>query len=281
MPQLSAKVRARLPNTAFAYVDAKGQRRLPIHDEAHVRNALARFEQTRFEDSAARERARKRLLAAAKRYGIVPIGFITGQLATERVRGESTGRAGIARDLPSGQVTFLLSDIEDSTGLLSRLGDKYASLLNEVRRLLRRAVQRSGGSEVDVRADELFAVFKRPVAALHAAVAMQRAIQARAWPDGVSVRVRIGVHTGRPTLTDNGYVGLAVHAAARICAAAHGGQILVSEVTTRAVEASALAGIGFRGLGSHRLRGLPEPVALFQLQARDLPARFPPPRSAR
>src|SRR5262245_15060809 len=280
MPQLSAKVRARLPNSAFAYVDAKGQRRLPIHDEAHVRNALARFEQTRFEDSAARERARKRLLAAAKRYGIVPIGFITGQLATERVRGESRGRARVARDLPTGQVTLLLTDIEDSTGLLSRLGDGYASLLNEVRRLLRRAVQRSGGSEVDVRADELFAVFKRPAGALHAAVAMQRSVGSRAWPDGASVRVRIGVHTGRPTLTDSGYVGLAVHAAARISAAAHGGQILVSDATTRAVGASAPAGIGFRALGSHELRGLPEPVALFQLQVQDLPARFPPPRTS-
>jgi len=281
MPQLSTKARARLPNSAFAYVDAKGQRRLPIHDEPHVRNALARFDQTKFEDGAARERARKRLLTAAKRFGILPIGFITGQFETERLQGESRGRAAVARDLPSGQVTFLLSDIEDSTGLLRRLGDGYANLLNEVRRLLRRAVQRSGGTEVDVRADELFAVFKRPAGALQAAMVMQRKVQSRAWPEGASVRVRIGVHTGRPALTDNGYVGLAVHAAARICAAAHGGQILVSDATTRAAEASALAGVRFRALGSHQLRGLPEPVPLFQLEAPDLPARFPPPRSAR
>ena len=85
MSQLTAKTRAQLRNAAFAYVDSKGRRRLPIHDEAHVRNALARFNQTRFEDDAARERARKRLLTAAKKYGIVPIGFITGQLATERL----------------------------------------------------------------------------------------------------------------------------------------------------------------------------------------------------
>ena len=83
MSQLTAKTRAQLTNAAFAYVDSKGRRRLPIHDEAHVRNALARFNQTRFEDDAARERARKRLLTAAKKHGIVPIGFITGQLATE------------------------------------------------------------------------------------------------------------------------------------------------------------------------------------------------------
>src|SRR5262244_2880477 len=83
MPQLTAKTRAQLRNAAFAYVDSKGRRRLPIHDEAHVRNALARFNQTRFEDDAARERARKRLLTAAKKYGIVPIGFMTGQLRSQ------------------------------------------------------------------------------------------------------------------------------------------------------------------------------------------------------
>src|SRR5262245_54775915 len=241
MAQLSARARALLPNIAFAYVDSKGRRRLPIHDEAHVRNALARFNQIKFEDDAAREQARKRLLTAAKKHGIVPIGFITGQIATERLEGESRARAAVTRNLPAGQVTLLLTDIEDSTGLLRRLGDGYADLLNRVRRMLRRAVQRSGGSEVDVRADELFAVFKRPAGALGAALAIQRGLGARAWPDGASVRVRIGIHTGRPTLTDSGYVGLAVHAAARICAAAHGGQILLSHSTVPAVEGSAPA----------------------------------------
>src|SRR5262245_23413967 len=138
MPQLSAKRRAELRNADFAYVDSKGRRRLPIHDEAHVRNALARFNQTKFEDDGARERARKRLLTAAKKYGIVPIGFITGQLATERLEGESRARAGVVRDLPSGQVTLLLADIEDSTGLSRLLEDRYANLLGDVRRLLRR-----------------------------------------------------------------------------------------------------------------------------------------------
>ncbi|HEV8676400.1 MAG TPA: adenylate/guanylate cyclase domain-containing protein [Methylomirabilota bacterium] len=280
MPQLSARARARLPNTAFAYVDSKGRRRLPIHDEPHVRNALARFNQVKFEDDAARERARKRLLTAAKRHGIVPIGFITGQLATERLQGESTGRAAVARGLPTGQVTFLLTDIEDSTGLLRRLGDGYAAVLGDVRRLLRRTVQRAGGREVDARADELFAVFKRPAGALRAARAIQRNVGARAWPGGASVRVRIGLHTGRPTVTEGGYVGLAVHTAARICAAGHGGQVLLSDAAVRAVEAFVPVGVGFRPLGDHRLQGLPEPQALFQLAAPDLPTRFPPPRTA-
>ena len=182
-------------------MDSKGQRRLPIHDEPHVRNALARFNQVKFEDDAARERARKRLLTAAKKHGIVPIGFITGQLATERQEGESQARAAVARNLPTGQVTFLLTDIEDSTGLLRRLGDGYADLLSEVRRLLRRAVQRSGGREVDVRADELFAVFKRPAGALGAALAMQRTHRVPGLAGG-GPRPSQDRHPHRPSHTD-------------------------------------------------------------------------------
>jgi class 3 adenylate cyclase len=275
MSQLTAKTRAKLRNAAFAYVDSKGRRRLPIHDEAHVRNALARFDQTKFEDDAARERARKRLLTAAKKYGIVPIGFIAGQLTSERLEGESRGRAGVTRGLPSGQVTFLLTDIEDSTGLLRLLEDRYANLLDDVRRLLRRAVQRSGGKEVDNRADELFAVFKRPSGALAAALAIQQKASSRSWPTGAKVRLRIGIHTGRPTLTDGGYVGLPVHTAARICSAGHGGQILLSSDAVRAVEASAPPKVSFRSLGAHRLQGLPEPLPLFQLEAPDLQGDFP------
>ena len=281
MPQLSAKSRAQLRDAAFAYVDSKGRRRLPIHDEAHVRNALSRFNQTKFEDDAARERARKKLLAAAKKYGIVPIGFITGQIATERLEGESRGRAGVARDLPSGQVTFLMADIENSTGLLRRLDDGYATLLADLRRLLRRSVQQSGGKEVDVRADELFAVFKRPSGALAAALTIQRRVGARSWPAGASVRLRIGIHTGRPTLSDGGYVGLAVHAAARVCSAGHGGQILLSSDAVHAVEASAPRDISFRSLGAYRLQGLPEAQTLFQLEAPDLPGDFPAPRTTK
>ena len=281
MPQLSAKSRAQLRDAAFAYIDSKGRRRLPIHDEAHVRNALARFNQTKFEDDAARERARKKLLTAAKKYGIVPVGFIVGQLASERLVGESSARAGVMRGLPSGEVTFLLSDIEDSTGLLRRLDDRYAALLDDVRRLLRRAVQRSGGKEVDVRADELFAVFERPSGALAAALAIQRRVGSRSWPADARVRLRIGIHTGRPTLTDGGYVGLVVHVAARICSAGHGGQILLSSDAVHAVEASAPRDIGFRSLGAHRLQGLPEPQTLFQLEAPDLPGDFPAPRTTK
>jgi class 3 adenylate cyclase len=381
MSQLSSKDRAKLPKSAFAYVDSRGRRRLPIHDESHVRNALARFTKVAFEDEAARERARKRLLAAAKKYGIVPIGFMTGQLQAqmseaaagrfvielgqvgtpgelerrlrtalrdpnlsvlhwsdsaavyldgagrpaalppdgadravtllerqgqpmtalvhdravldnpdlvktvtaavrlavenERLRGQVEAQVSEVRSLPTGSVTFLLTDIEGSTDLLQRLGDRYAALLAEVRAIIRGSVSRAEGREVDARADEFFAVFDRAPRALEAALSIERTMQGRAWPDGVEVKVRIGIHRGRPTLTDAGYVGLAVHTVARICSAAHGGQILLSAAARDAVGRSRAAGIRFRGLGSHRLRGLRESQALFQVEAADLPARFP------
>ena len=129
VPKLSPSQRAKLPDSAFAYIDGAGNRRLPIHDEAHVRNALARFERVAFENDDARERARKRLLNAAKKYGIVPVGFITGQFRTER----ATRSADLA-GLPTGAVTLLMSDIEASTKLLQKLGDGYPDVLSEVRR---------------------------------------------------------------------------------------------------------------------------------------------------
>ena len=279
MTYLDAKTRAGLPNSAFAYIDSRRRRRLPINDEAHVRNALARFNQTTFEDEAARDRARTRLLNAAKKYGIVPVGFITGQLQNVRIRGEIEARASEVRTLPTGFVTFLLADIEDSTGLVRHLGDRYAELLADVRKLLAGAIRKSGGREVDARADELFAVFKRAASALDAALIIQRKVLVTVWPDDLPVRVRVGLHTGRPTLTDAGYVGIAVHAAARVCFAAHGGQIVLSRAAHDAVDGSQAAGVSFRGLGKHQLQGMPGPEALFQAEAAGLPSEFPPPRT--
>ncbi len=275
MAKLKASERAKLPDTAFAYIDSKGERRLPIHDEAHVRNALARFERVAFENDAARERARKRLLNAAKKFGIVPVGFIAAQLQRERIY------AGAAdpRTLPTGVVTFLFTDMEDSTALLRRLGDGYGDVLNGVRRIVRQAVVRSGGREVDARADEFFAAFERPAAAIEAAVAFQRALRKRPWPHGMDVRVRVGIHSGRATLTDTGYIGLSVHAAARICVAAHGGQILVSGETKTALKESLPLGVSFRALGRHRLPGLDKSQLLYQVDAHGLLGEFPPPRT--
>jgi class 3 adenylate cyclase len=267
MPPLRAKERAQLPDSAFAYIDSQGRRRLPIHDASHVRNALARFSQVAFEDDAARDRARSRLLRAAKKHGIMPIGFISAQLQPQR-------------KLPKGHVTFLLTDIEGSTELLARLGDRYATLLADIRRLVRDAVRSAGGHVVSARGDDTFAVFERAPASLEAALAIQRAMRDAAWPDGNDVRLRIGLHRGRPALTDTGYVGLSVHAAARICFAGHGGQIVMSSAVRAAVAESLADGIGLSSLGAWRFRGLPEPMDLYQVDAPDLIADFPPPRAA-
>jgi class 3 adenylate cyclase len=267
MPPLRAKERAQLPDSAFAYIDSRGRRRLPINDASHVRNALARFSQVAFEDDDARDRARLRLLRAATKYGIQPIGFISAQLQPQR-------------KLPRGQVTFLLADIEGSTELLHRLGDQYAPLLTAVRRRVRDAVRRAGGREASARGDDVFAVFEQSPAALEAALAIQHAMDAGPWPDGTVVRLRIGLHRGRPALTDTGYVGLSVHAAARICFAAHGGQIVMSSAVQAAVVDSLPDGVSLVSLGRWRFRGLPEPVELYQVAAPDLPADFPPLRAA-
>ncbi len=268
MPPLGAKERAQLPDSAFAYIDARGRRRLPIHDAAHVRNALARFSQVAFEDEGARDKARTRLLRAAKKHGIVPIGFVSAELQPQK-------------KLPTGQVTFLLTDVEGSTELLRQLDDRYAPLLAQVRRLLRAAVRRAGGREVDARADDLFAAFERAPAALDAALAIQRSMLTATWPDGVDVRVRIGIHRGRPTLTDTGYVGLSVHTAARICSAAHGGQIVVSAAVRSAVLPALADGVSLRRLGAWRFQGLRDAEELYQVEAADLPAKFPSLRAAK
>jgi class 3 adenylate cyclase len=266
MAKLSAKERAALPDRAFAYIDSKGVRRLPIHDASHVRNALARFGQVKFEDEEAREQARTRLLKAAQKHGIMPIGFVNGQLRRRR-------------RLPSGDVTFLLADIEGSTDLLHRLGDDYGALLEDVRRVLRDAVRGAGGYEVDARGDEMFAVFEEASAALDAAIASQRAMAAAPWPAGNAASVRIGLHRGRPTLTSTGYVGLSVHGAARIAFCGHGGQIVVSGAVRSSVAALLPADVALRPLGARRFQGLRDPLELFQVEATGLEAEFPPLRS--
>ncbi|MGH7542989.1 MAG: adenylate/guanylate cyclase domain-containing protein [Gemmatimonadota bacterium] len=277
MAKLDPHSRSRLPDSAFAYVDSRGRRRLPINDEPHVRNALARFNQVAFESAAARERARKRLLNAAKKYSIVPVGFITSQLETERRHAAAGLDIAV---LPTGFVTLLMTDIEESTALLHRLGNRYRDLLRTVRRVLRTTVSRADGHPIDARADDFFAVFKAAGNALQAAATIHRALDERTWPDGLQVRVRIGIHSGRPKLTDVGYIGVAVHTAARICSAAHGGQVVVSGRTREALGRSMPEGIRLRSLGRHRLRGLEETHSLYQVQAEGLCARFPAPRTA-
>lgn len=271
MPRLDPKERAGLPDRAFAYIDSNGQRRLPIHDSAHVRNALVRFGQVTFEDEPARDRARMRLLNAAKKFKIVPVGFIAGQLQSERALGDRSDSV----QLPSGFVTMLMTDIEGSTGLVRHLGPGYRQVIDEVWSILRRGVADAGGHEVEARADEFFAVFEAPRCAVDAAIAVQRDLAGHSWIDDLDVRVRVGIHSGYPTSTDDNYIGMDVNTTSRICAAGHGGQIVVSANTREGVKASAPDDVRFKALGLHKLRGLPEPVPLFQVAANGLPNTFP------
>ena len=270
MPVLTQRARASLPDSAFAYIDSAGVRRLPINDAAHVRNALARFDQVHFESDAARERARERLLRAARRFGIVPIGFFGKELRLER----ETKRGTSTRGWPRGTVTFLLADIEGSTLLLRSLGDGYARVLRDVRRILRDAVRHAKGHEVDARGDEYFAAFHDAQDAVGAAIAIQRGLAEHRWPGDARVCVRIGIHTGRSTLSHGGYVGLAVHTAARICNAGHGEQIVLSSLAVEALS-TCRGTFRFKRLGDYELPGLGDPLTLHQLLASGLRSRFP------
>jgi len=279
MAKLSAKKRAQLPKSAFAYIDSRGRRRLPIYDEAHIRSALGRFNQVAFESDAAREQARTKLLRAARKFGVLPVGFIEAQLRTERRRGHADAQAQRVKKLPAGAVTFVMTDIEGSTSLLAELEVEYAALMADVRRLLRDKVRRAGGHEVEVHADDFLAAFANAPAALDAALAIQRRMRDKAWPSKRPVRIRIGIHRGHPTVTETGYIGLSVHAVSRVCQAAHGGQILVSRSAHEAMTDELPDDVTFRSLGRRRLRGFPRPDVIYQVQAPDLPKRFPPLRT--
>ena len=197
----------------------------------------------------------------------------------ESLQGQVHARSTDAATLPAGFVTFLLTDIEGSTALLRQLGDRYADLLSDVRGIVRSAVLHAGGREVDARADEFFAVFERAVSAVEAAVSIQLTLCERTWPDDLECRIRAGIHSGRPTLTETGYIGLSVHTAARVCSAAHGGQIVVSGKAKAAIQGSSPPGVRFRSLGRYRLPGMTRAEALFQVEADGLLDEFPPLRT--
>jgi YVTN family beta-propeller protein len=178
-------------------------------------------------------------------------------------------------DLPTGTVTFLFTDIEGSTELLKQLGEGYAAALAEHHRILRKAVAEQGGREIDNQGDSFLFAFERANAALGAAVLAQRALSEHAWPEGVEVLVRMGIHTDEPTVGEDRYVGLGVQRAARIGAVAHGGQVLLSNAT-RELLANGLAGVSIRDLGSYRVEDLDRFERLFQLEVVGLRSDFPP-----
>ncbi len=179
-------------------------------------------------------------------------------------------------ELPSGTVTLLFTDIEGSTRLLRQLGDRYRDVLEDHRRLLRAAFASNGGHEVGTEGDSFFVSFRTAKSGVAAAVAAQRALSEHRWPEGVQLRVRIGLHSGEPDAGGEHYVGLGVHRAARISAAGHGGQVLLSNATRELVEDDLPAGVTLRDVGAYRLKDLDRPEQLFQLIAEGLPAEFPP-----
>ena len=177
--------------------------------------------------------------------------------------------------LPVGAVTMLFTDIEGSTLLLDRLGDRYAELLGEHHRLMREAIAATNGCEVDTAGDSFFVAFSSTPDGLDCALRAQLALGAQEWPGGESVRVRMGIHVGTPAVSDGTYVGMDVHRAARVMAVAHGRQVLVTESVRDRLESS----VELLDLGHHRLKDLPAPEYLFQLVAVGLPGDFPPLRS--
>jgi predicted ATPase/class 3 adenylate cyclase len=177
---------------------------------------------------------------------------------------------------PTGTVTFVFTDIEGSTGLLTKLGDRYADLLSAHRRILRATFEQRGGNEVDTQGDAFFFSFLRATDAVAAAVEAQRALAEHAWPGDLQVRVRMGLHTGEPQVGATGYVGIDVHRAARIAHAGHGGQVLLSETTAALVRYELPGGVDLRDLGDHRLKDLLHPEPIYQLVIPDTVADFPP-----
>jgi DNA-binding NarL/FixJ family response regulator/class 3 adenylate cyclase len=184
-------------------------------------------------------------------------------------------------ELPTGTVTFLFSDVEGSTELLRRLRDGYADVMADHELLLRRAFQDAGGHEINTQGDSFFIAFRRPKEAVAAAVDAQRAVARHPWPEDAEMRVRIGIHTGEATVTGDRYVGLAVHRAARICAAGHGGQVLLSQTTQALLEEEEELGeLDFADLGPRSLKDFDRPIRIYQLLAPGLPGEFPELRSA-
>ena len=175
-------------------------------------------------------------------------------------------------------MTFLFTDIEGSTRLLQELGDEYGQVVADHRRLLREVFAAAGGSEVDTQGDAFFYSFTRARDAVRGAVEGQRALASHAWPQGAEVRVRMGLHTGEPHVGDEGYVGMDVVRAARICSAGHGGQILVSE-TTRALVGNDLPdGVSVRDLGKQNLKDV-QREHVYELALGEAPEEFPPLKS--
>jgi len=180
----------------------------------------------------------------------------------------------------AGTVTFVFTDIEGSTALVKQLRDRWPEIRSAHRRIVRQAFEAQGGDEVDTQGDSFFYVFGRARDAALAAADATRALAAHEWPEDGRVRIRIGMHTGEPVVSEEGYHGVGVHRAARIMAAGHGGQVLLSEATAAVLRDEEVTGVGVRDLGVHRLKDLDRPEHVYQLVADGLEPEFPKIRTA-
>src|SRR6202453_5196514 len=179
------------------------------------------------------------------------------------------------RQLPTGTVTLLFSDIEGSTALLRRLGDRYGEALVAQRALMRAAISDSRGLEMGTEGDSFYVAFESAGDAVRCCLAGQGALAGYDWPGGVAVRVRMGLHSGEPACQQDHYVGMDVHRAARIAAAAHGGQVVLSEATRQLAESQLAAEVSLRDLGWHRLKDIETPERIYEVVIAGLPDRFP------
>jgi class 3 adenylate cyclase len=176
-------------------------------------------------------------------------------------------------------VTFLFTDVEGSTRLLKRIGAQYGPVLARHHELVRDAIRNHRGREVDTQGEAFFVAFARAKDAVASAIEMQRIHEKEPWPDEARVRVRIGIHTAEPELTDSGYFGLGLHRAARLCAVGHGGQVLLSRSAAGLVDEDETPEVSLLDLGEHLLKDLERPERIYQVLAPGLEERFPPPSS--
>ena len=182
----------------------------------------------------------------------------------------------MSKRLPDGTVTLVFADVEGSTRLLNLLGERFGPARTRMRELVREAARAHDGAEVDWAGDGVFLAFSRARAAVAAAAQIHRSLAAEPWPDEEAHRLRIGIHTGEPELGHEGYLGIDVVIASRICGAAHGEQVVVSRATRDMAGDEPVPGATYRELGRHRLKDVPSPVQLFQLRAPDMREEFPP-----
>jgi predicted ATPase/DNA-binding SARP family transcriptional activator/class 3 adenylate cyclase len=269
-----------------------GLRMLALYRCGRQAEALGAYQQLRtilveelgIEPSAELRQLHQQILAQDPALALVPPapagGPARGRLPDAEAPAATGGAPAARAAAPVATFTFLVTDIEGSTGLLERLGESvYAQVLAGHRALIRAGLAAHDGREIDTPGDAFFAVFSSPRGCVAAVLEMQQALAAHAWPGGEQVRVRMGITTGEASQTDAGLVGLDVHRAARVAAAGYGGQVLLSEAAAALVRDSLPPGVSLADLGVHRLKDLGRPERIFQLQAAGLQDGFPPLRS--